>query len=236
MADELCGNLFVLITLIAAHTLLYRTPRNRININKRTLNRYIRERHAREEYTSERYILEKRILNRAIIGKDNLLPFHLPNDLRRFKKITMGKPIIMGRKTYESIGKSLPGRENIIISRSMRTPPDGFRVFNELDKGLRYAYEWSAQHPAESDAPAEIMIIGGAEIYAQTINDAQCMHITEVNIEVEGADTFFPGYNISEWDMVEKEEYFDGGIPCVYKKLERNGLHALDGLHGIDEY
>ena len=155
------------------------------------------------------------------IGNNNQLPFRLPKDLQRFKKITMGKPIIMGRKTYESIGKPLPGRENIIISRSMTKPPDDFRLFNQLEDGLTYAYKWSEEQTMESDTPAGIMIIGGADIYAQTIKRAHRMHITEVNTEVEDGDAFFPEYNIDDWEVVEKEEYVEGDIPCIYRQLER---------------
>ena len=208
----------MLITIVAAHTHLNRNADNKYTTNQHTINKHIRDKNAA-------------IINKPIIGRDNLLPFRLPQDLRRFKKITMGKPIIMGRKTYESIGKLLPGRENIIISRSMSTRPDGFKVFNQLEEGLKYACKWSQQQKTESDTSAEVMIIGGAEIYTQTIDKAQRMHITEVDFEVEGADAFFPEYNMREWEIIQREEYIDEGIPCVYKLLERNGLHTIDGLN-----
>ena len=155
------------------------------------------------------------------IGKNNQLPFRLPQDMKRFKEITMGKPIIMGRKTYESIGKPLSGRENIIISRNMSTAPDGFRLFNELEEGLKYACAIKSHSLVDKCISTEVMIIGGAEIYAQTIGKAQRMHITEVGKEVKEGDAFFPEYDISDWKMVdEEEEYVDNGINCVYKQLE----------------
>ena len=181
------------------------------------------------------------------IGKNGQLPFRLPQDLQRFKKITMGKPIIMGRKTYESIGKPLPGRENIIISRSIQNDIEGFAVCNELKQGLKYAcwrkgegakfsdstiaskkfrylwehdYQLSASGSVHDVRYADVMIIGGAKIYAQTINDAQYMHITEVDAKVEGGDAFFPEYDISDWEVVNESPDYDGDIPCVYKTLK----------------
>ena len=193
-------------------------------------------------------IIAAYVVNNKCIGKNNQLPFHLPQDMKCFKEITMGKPIIMGRKTYESLDGPLLGRENIIISRSMSNPPDGFRVFNELEAGLAYAHKWKAKKMWASDnngnlneferlweqvdppsAPqleimihfAEIMIIGGAEIYAQTINRCNRMHITEVHAKVEGCDAFFPKYDIDEWNIIKEKSYDDGDIPCIYKQLER---------------
>ncbi len=157
--------------------------------------------------------------------------------MKRFKEITMGKPIIMGRKTYESIGKPLPGRKNIIISGRIKDDIQGFKVCNELEQGLKDAREFKAQQLiyagkiitsklgsdnqlTDNEISAEVMIIGGADIYAQTIGKAQRMHITEVDVKVEGCDAFFPEYDIDEWNVVEKEEYVDNGINCVYKQLE----------------
>ncbi len=182
------------------------------------------------------------------IGKNGQLPFRLPQDLQRFKKITMGKPIIMGRKTYESIGRILPGRENIIISGSIQNDIKGFAVCNELKQGLKYAcwrmgegakfsdstiaakefrtlweqgYKRGASRSVDDVSYTDVMIIGGSQIYAQTINMAQYMHITEVDAEVEGCDAFFPKYDIDEWNIIKEKSYDDGGIPCIYRQLER---------------
>ena len=167
--------------------------------------------------------------------------------MKRFKEITWGKPIIMGRKTYESIGKPLKGRENIIISGSIQNDIKGFAVCNELKQGLKYAcwrmgegakfsdstiaakefrtlweqgYKRGASRSVDDVSYTDVMIIGGSQIYAQTINMAQYMHITEVDAEVEGCDAFFPKYDVSKWKVVDKISYYDGDIPCVYKILE----------------
>ena len=144
----------------------------------------------------------------------------------------------MGRKTYESIGKPLPGRKNIIISSSIKDDIKGFKVCNELEQGLKDAREFKAQQLidagemvtsvlgsdnklTDNEISAEVMIIGGAKIYKQTINSARRMHITEVKTKVEGCDAFFPEYDINEWNVVKEKPYVDNGIPCVYKYLER---------------
>ncbi len=118
--------------------------------------------------------------NNRVIGKDNQMPWHLPADLKHFKKVTLGKPVIMGRKTYQSIGKALPGRRNIVISRqsgALSTDADWVQSI-ELALAL-------VQHEAE------VMIIGGAEIYRQVLPLADTLYITDIDLTVEG-DAFFP--------------------------------------------
>lgn len=163
------------------------------------------------------------------LGKDSQLLFHLPQDLRRFKSITLGKPIIMGRKTFQSIGKPLPDRKNIVISKSISSEADekniftGCQVFDDLEKGLDYAKEWYRRKGVSDKQAAEIMIIGGAHIYAQTIAKAQRMHITEIVQLVENCDAFFPQYKLSDWKVLQEESYIDNYIPCRYRLLERKG-------------
>jgi dihydrofolate reductase len=133
--------------------------------------------------------------NRAI-GIDNTLPWHLPADLAHFKRITMGKPIMMGRKTYESIGRTLPGRTNIVISRNAGLAIEGCCVVvNSVDDGIK----------AAQDA-GEIFIVGGASFYAQMIDKAQQLEITHVDAEITG-DAFFPEIDQKVWQMASCEEH-----------------------------
>ena len=115
-----------------------------------------------------------------VIGKDNKLPWHLPADLQHFKNITINKSIIMGRKTFESIGKPLPNRRNIIISRNRHFIASGCEIFSSIDNALNAAKKES-----------EIMIIGGENIFAQTIDRADRIYLTVIDAEFDG-DTFFP--------------------------------------------
>ena len=111
----------------------------------------------------------------GVIGRENRLPWRLPADLRRFKSVTMGKPVIMGRKTYESIGKPLPGRSNIVVTRDPDYRAPGCQVVHSLEQAL----EAGAGH-------AEVMVIGGAKLYRQALGRAQRMYLTLVRAEVEG--------------------------------------------------
>ena len=130
-----------------------------------------------------------------VIGKDGGLPWRISSDLENFKKITMGKPIVMGRKTHESIGRPLPGRENIILTREKVYSADGCTVLNSLEA----IYE----HCLHAE---EIMITGGSEIYKYTLEKASRLYITEVHTEIEG-DTFFPEFNRNEWEEVSREDF-----------------------------
>lgn len=126
-----------------------------------------------------------------VIGRDNGLPWHLPEDLKRFKALTLGKPIVMGRRTYESIGRPLPGRRNIVLSRRADFAPPGVEVVRSLDAALA----------AAGDA-AEIMIIGGAELYASALPLATRLYVTEVHGDVDG-DVRFPPIDPRDWREVE---------------------------------
>ena len=135
------------------------------------------------------------------IGIDNTLPWHLPNDLKYFKKVTMAKPIIMGRKTYESIGRPLPGRTNIVITRQTDYQADGIVIVNSLQQALDKAEDISFVSGHE-----EVMVIGGAEIYQQALLKADRLYITHVSAEIEG-DAFFPTVEWNDWQEFKREEH-----------------------------
>ena len=130
-----------------------------------------------------------------VIGKNNQLPWHLPADLRYFKNVTMGKPIIMGRKTYESIGKPLPGRTNIVLSRAS-LKIDNVLHANSLESAKILVPEAS-----------ELMIIGGAQIFAQTIQQANRLYLTKIHQHFN-ADVFFPAIDWDEWKLTSKEDFY----------------------------
>lgn len=133
--------------------------------------------------------------NRVIGGKNQLL-WHLPKDLQRFKALTTGHPIIMGRKTYESIGKPLPNRTNIILTRDAGFAAPGCVIAHDSAQALRYAGE--VDH--------EIFIIGGAEIYRQFLPHLDGVYLTLVDAEIEG-DTYFPELNPADWLEISRESY-----------------------------
>lgn len=122
-----------------------------------------------------------------VIGKNNKMPWHLPEDLRHFKELTWGKPIIMGRKTFDSIGRVLPGRRNLIITRDVEMQIPEAEVFHSLDTALAAV--------GDND---EVMIIGGANIYQQIFTLANKIHLTIINAVIEG-DASFPEINQDEW-------------------------------------
>ncbi len=128
-----------------------------------------------------------------VIGNHGELPWHLSGDLQRFKAVTMGKPIVMGRKTWESIGRPLPGRQNIVITRQTGFTADGCDVVGSVDAAIA----------AAGDAE-EIMVIGGSEIYALFLPRADRLYLTRVHAEVEG-DAFFSNDDDSSWSLVDYE-------------------------------
>jgi dihydrofolate reductase len=135
--------------------------------------------------------------NRAI-GRDNALPWHLPDDLKRFKALTLGKPILMGRKTAESLGRALPGRRNWVLTRSGRVPFAGMEAVSSLDQ---------ARALAEGEGANELCVIGGGEIYALTLPIAARMHLTFVETKIDGADAFFPAFDIAHWHVIGRETH-----------------------------
>ena len=138
--------------------------------------------------------------NRAI-GIDNKMPWYLPGDLRYFKAVTMGKPIIMGRKTFESLGKPLPGRTNIVITRDKAYHFDGIKVAHSLGDALSLA-----EDIALIDGVQELMVIGGAEIYRQALPRAERLYLTKVYKSFEG-DAFFPEFDESQWQETFREDH-----------------------------
>ncbi|MGV3591125.1 MAG: type 3 dihydrofolate reductase [Gammaproteobacteria bacterium] len=135
-----------------------------------------------------------------VIGRENQMPWHLPDELQYFKRVTMGKPVLMGRNTFESIGKPLPGRPNIVITRNTDYEVDGISVVNSVEDALDLAEQLT-----EHDANAEAMVIGGAQIFAATFPRADLLYLTIVQAEVEG-DVFFPEFPAEEWRLVSREE------------------------------
>ena len=146
-----------------------------------------------------------------VIGKDNELPWHLPEDLAYFKKMTMGKAMVMGRKTYESIGRPLPGRLSIVITRDPNYKAEGVVVVNNLDEGIEKAKEYAS----------EAMIIGGAEIFNLVMGVADRLYITLIQSEFEG-DTFFPAYT-DDWELksTSDEIISKNGTAFVYQIYDK---------------
>lgn len=140
-----------------------------------------------------------------VIGRNNKLPWYLPEDLKYFKRITMGKPVIMGRKTFESIGKPLPGRSNIVVTRNPDFAAEGTRAVESLE-----AARDVCESIAEIDGSTEAMVIGGAEIYEQALPLADKLYLTQVHAEVEG-DTWFPDFDLGEWEETVREDFEAAG-------------------------
>ncbi|RBW69672.1 dihydrofolate reductase [Bacillus taeanensis] len=130
-----------------------------------------------------------------VIGKDNALPWRLPADLKFFKEVTMGHTIIMGRKTYESIGRPLPGRENVVLTRDEHYQAEGCTILHSI----------SAVAEIEKQTDNELIVIGGAEIFKQTFSIADRLYITIIEEEFAG-DTFFPEFNEDEWEFISKKK------------------------------
>ena len=136
------------------------------------------------------------VSNNGVIGIENKLPWHIPTDLQFFKKVTLRKPVIMGRKTYDSIGRPLPGRLNLIVTRDRNFAPAGVSVMHSLEDAIKVGREQAA----------EVMVIGGAEIYRQALPVANNLYLTEVNIDING-DAYFPSYDKNEWKLVWEEQH-----------------------------
>lgn len=136
--------------------------------------------------------------NEGVIGKNNQLPWHLPQDLKYFKATTMNKPIIMGRKTFESIGRALPGRPNIVVSRSGDWSAPGVISALDLESAIAIAVE---QIKIVPNLLPEVMVIGGAEIYRAALPFATRIYLTKIDIAIDG-DAFFPRLNKSDWEIV----------------------------------
>ncbi len=129
-----------------------------------------------------------------VIGKNGKLPWHLSNDLKRFKRLTLNKPVVMGRKTFESIGRPLPQRRNIVLSTTLSNQ-DGIEVFNSLNACLKRL---------DADKVDEIFIIGGERLYKETLNLADKLFLTRVHTKIEDGDAFFPEIG-SDWKNIKNE-------------------------------
>lgn len=135
-----------------------------------------------------------------VIGVDNSMPWHLPGDFKYFKATTLGKPIIMGRKTWDSLGRPLPGRLNIVVSRQTDLALEGAEVFPSLDAAVQRAEEWAKAQGAD-----ELMLIGGAQLYAQGLEQADRLYLTRVALSPEG-DAWFPEFDLNQWKLVSNIE------------------------------
>jgi dihydrofolate reductase len=160
-----------------------------------------------------------------VIGKDNTMPWHLPADLAYFKKVTLGKPIIMGRKTYESIGRALPGRRNIVISRDESYIPkgkggaEGIDIVTSVEQALALV-----DGSDGSDAVEEIMVIGGGAIYEHCLPNADRLYVTHIKALIDG-DTQFPAYANDDWQKTHSElrasddkNIYDLDF-CIYQRI-----------------
>ncbi|MFU8803782.1 MAG: type 3 dihydrofolate reductase [Bradymonadaceae bacterium] len=130
-----------------------------------------------------------------VIGKENALPWHLPSDLRYFRRVTMGKPVIMGRKTLESLGKPLGGRKNIILTHQRDYEAEGVHIAHDLDEALALAGDVD-----------EVMILGGGKVYVEFLPRADRLYLTVVHARFEG-DTFFPNFDEEQWEVTCREHH-----------------------------
>ena len=136
-----------------------------------------------------------------VIGVDNSMPWHLPADFKYFKATTLGKPIIMGRKTWDSLGRPLPGRLNLVVSRQTGLQLEGAEVFASLDAAVARAQAWAVEQGV-----SEVMLMGGAQLYTQGLADADRLYLTRVGMSPEG-DAWFPEFDQAQWTLVSNEPH-----------------------------
>jgi dihydrofolate reductase len=154
-----------------------------------------------------------------VIGNDNHLPWNLPEDLKYFKSVTMGKPMVMGRKTFDSIGRPLPGRLNIVITRNAQWAHPGVETAASLEQAMSLAAEHTSDEV--SGAGKEVMVIGGEQIYRAVIERADRLYITRVQTEIDG-DAFFPDFDEKAWREVRRQDPETvGDTPYYFQVLER---------------
>ncbi len=148
-----------------------------------------------------------------VIGSENRLPWHLPQDLKNFRAVTLGKPVVMGRKTYESIGRLLPGRENRIITRNPDFKVEGARLFSSLTEAIQDFVEAPEGAREANPLPRkELMVIGGGQIYEQAMPFADRLYLTEIDAEIEG-DAYFPQVDLVQFEQISSQEF--EGDPAV---------------------
>lgn len=145
-----------------------------------------------------------------VIGRDNQMPWKISADLQFFKRVTMGHPVIMGRKTWESIGRPLPGRRNIVVSRNVDLQLTGAEVVHSLDSALKTLNEFP-----------RVFVIGGEQLFKQAFDKADRLYITEIDLDIDGGDTFFEVPNLSDWQEVERTPGSEEEISFNFITLER---------------
>jgi dihydrofolate reductase len=147
-----------------------------------------------------------------VIGANNTLPWRLPDDLKRFKQLTMGHTLVLGRKTYESIGRPLPGRTLVVVTRQKDYAPEGVKVAHSVDEAL-----------AMARGDSEVFIAGGAELYAQTMDRVDRLYLTRIERAFPG-DTYFPEVDLSGWRLIEGEHHapdLEEALPYSFLTYER---------------
>lgn len=163
------------------------------------------------------------VAKNGVIGGGNTLLWNLPEDMKHFRDTTRGHTVIMGRKTFESIGKPLPNRRNIVITRDANYLNEGIEVVNSLDEALRLASLEQGREFEENQDDVEVFVIGGGEIYKQAIEKANKLYITEIHQDFEG-DTIFPTIDKTVWKESSREDHIDNAIPysfAEYKKIDK---------------
>ncbi len=135
------------------------------------------------------------VADNGVIGRAGTLPWHLPDDLRRFKALTMGRPILMGRRTFESIGRPLPGRRNLVLTRNSRAFPAGVQAVPSLQRALE-----------ECAGESELCVIGGADVFRETLPRADRLELTRVHATMDG-DVRFPDYDAAQWRELSRSEH-----------------------------
>ena len=145
-----------------------------------------------------------------VIGRNNQMPWKISADLQFFKRVTMGHPVIMGRKTWESIGRPVPGRRNIVVSRNANYPLTGAELVGSLDEALNSLSEFP-----------RVFVIGGEQLFTQAFDKADRLYITEIDLDIDDGDTFFEVPNASEWKEVERTPGSEGNITFSFITLER---------------
>lgn len=149
----------------------------------------------------------------GVIGRDNALPWRLPEDLAHFKRTTIGHPVVMGRRTWESIGRPLPGRRNLVVTRDPEWRADGAQPVRSLEAAIAIA--------TDGDDVPPLFVIGGAQVYATALPLAAEVHVTEIDRDVEG-DTYFPALDATIWAETAREAHVGAdGTPYALVRFER---------------
>ena len=151
------------------------------------------------------------VADNRVIGYHNTMPWHLSADLKNFKRLTMGKPMLMGRKTFESLGRVLPGREHVIVTHNRKFKPEGCRVFHTLGAALSYL-----------DSHNEVMLIGGATLFEQLLPRASKLYLTRIDHSYPG-DTFFPELDFSQWTEIGRQAGVEKSLSYRFLTLEKKG-------------